>query len=93
MEKSILFISGRISEIEVNALNREFQNDEYDILKYEAKAAAISGIHDIVSLVFQDFRLLSFVRDYMLVKILEGTWNRLIRSRMGLLCILRFIPR
>jgi hypothetical protein len=78
MEKSILFISGRISEKEVKALNREFQNDEYDILKYEAKGAAISGIFDIVSLIFQDFRLLTFARDYMLGKLLDRIWNGLI---------------
>ena len=75
MEKSILFISGRISDMEVKALNREFQNVEYDILKYETKGAAISGIYDIVSLIFQGFGLLTFGRDYMLGKALDKIWS------------------
>lgn len=57
-----LLIAGRISELEVAQINQEFLNEEFDIVKYQQLSASISGIHDIVQLIFEDFNPLSFTR-------------------------------
>jgi hypothetical protein len=75
MEKNKLLISGRISEREARVLNIEFQNPDFDIVKYSAQGAAISGIHDIVHLIFDDLSPLSFARDYVIGKVLDITYS------------------
>lgn len=70
-----LLISGRISEGEISALNREFSTEDFYIQKYTG-AAAISGIHDIVSLIFDDFHPLGFARDYLIGKFIDISYSK-----------------
>lgn len=76
--KSKLLISGKISHEEAKMLAHEFTYSEFEIRKYATKGATISGIHDIVNLIFQDFNSISFLRDYLLGKLIEGIYNSMI---------------
>jgi hypothetical protein len=53
-------------------------NESFSISKY-ASAAAISGIHDIVNLIFDDFSAVGFLRDFAIGKILEFWLSKLSR--------------
>jgi hypothetical protein len=78
-KKSKLFISGRISDLEVARINQEFQNEEFDITKYSQSGASISGIHDILRLIFEDFNPISFTRDILLGKFVEFSYSKLLK--------------
>jgi len=76
MKKNQLFVTGRISEREVTVFARELANEDFSISKY-ASAAAISGIQDIVNLIFRDFSAVGFLRDFAMGKILEFWLSKL----------------
>lgn len=74
--KNKILIQGKISDTDIENLIAEFENQNFEIAKYGALA---HGEQDLLKLLFSDFSLISFTRDFVLSSLLTIFWSDLIK--------------
>jgi hypothetical protein len=71
--KNKLLIQGNISEREIAELSKYFIEQDVVISKYSDFVH--HGDNELLNLIFQDFHVLSFTRDYVLSTLLTSSWK------------------
>jgi hypothetical protein len=72
----LILIQGDISDAELKYLNSIYVGDDIRVAKYETKGAAIGGIEHGLQVIFQDFSIVGFIRDY----IIAATIDKVLKS-------------
>ena len=75
-----VLISGNITELEIKELQNELYSENIKLEKHLVKSQTIQ---DLIQLVFQDFSLISFTRDFVISGILSTSWcavNKVVKS-------------
>ena len=67
-----LFIQGSISDLDIESLKADFQQTDFEILKYHSLS---SNTDEFLRIIFDDFSLISFARDFILSSLLTSTWE------------------
>ena len=69
-----LLIQGKISDGEIESLKKELNQQDFEISKYTALA---HGEHELLNLIFHDFNVISFTRDFFLSALLTSAWTKI----------------
>lgn len=70
-------ITGKVSPTEIKELSELYGSENIKITKLETKAApGIYGIEEIIDIIFRDYSIIDFTRDFILANLINYGWKK-----------------